>query len=96
MPIIDKDKVKKGDKVKFMFPENGFEPNRKLANKHLKINQVYTVINVNKEKWSINLILKEAPRHAYNSSMFAIPETQDHKPKPAPKIKPAKPRSPWI
>lgn len=62
--------AKRGHKVKYCYPNNGYDYDRELCNKHLTQNSVYTVEFFEVESFSSRIYLQEVPEIAFNTVMF--------------------------
>ena len=62
--------TKIGSKVRFSFPENGMTYDKETARKYLKINETYTVKEINIGRWRTDIILEEFPTIEFNSVQF--------------------------
>lgn len=60
-----------GTRVRFSFPDNGYEPDMQLAGKHLTVGAEYTVAGTEVGSWSTAVSLAEVPGLRFNSVMFA-------------------------
>ena len=60
----------KGTKVIYAFPDAGYEYQIKIAQKHLILNNVYTVEYTHIYSWRTDVYLKEVPNIAFNSCLF--------------------------
>lgn len=63
--------AKKGDRIKFSFPDNGSEFDKKEAKKYLKLNNIYTVEKTDIGNWHTEIYIKEIPNIFFNSVMFS-------------------------
>jgi hypothetical protein len=62
--------AKPGTKIKFAFPNAGYEPDQELARKHLKVGKIYTVAYTSVHRNYTNVYLKEVPGVKFNSVLF--------------------------
>ena len=62
--------TKKGKKVIYCNPDNGYLHNQKDCQKHLIFNQVYTVDHTEVGSCHTDVYLKEIPDVPFNSVMF--------------------------
>jgi len=62
--------VKKGDKIVFKYPENGYKYDQDKAKDHLVYNGVYTVNMIDVHNWHTNIYLEEFPTVPFNSVFF--------------------------
>jgi hypothetical protein len=62
---------KLGDKVRYAYPANGYEIDRKRAAMHLVVSYVYTVESVEVGNWHSYVYLKEFPNIGFNTVMFS-------------------------
>jgi len=60
-----------GTKVKFKFPNAGYDPDVELAAKHLKIGATYTVARTTVHRSSTDVELVEHPGILFNSAHFS-------------------------
>jgi len=63
--------AKKGTKVVFKFPENGYPYERKTAEKYLRVGETYTVESVIIDSWVSSVELQEIPNVRFNTVHFA-------------------------
>jgi hypothetical protein len=61
--------VPKGTKVKYT-GRGGYDHHKKHANKHLKVDEIYTIDYTNVDGWHTDVYLKEIPNEAFNSVHF--------------------------
>ncbi len=59
-----------GTKVRFSFPNNGYEPDQQLAGKHLTVGAEYTVAGTEVGGWRTEVSLAEVPGLRFNSVLF--------------------------
>ena len=57
-------------KVKYAYPNNGYDSDKEQCNKLLDPNKVYTVVTADEGSWHTDYYLKEFPNEAFNSVMF--------------------------
>lgn len=60
-----------GYKIKYSFPENGTEYDMLAADKHLVLNESYTISNIKVDTWVTSLQLEEIPVIWFNSCHFS-------------------------
>lgn len=62
--------AKKGDKVKFWRPDQGYKADREMTAGRLIVGRVYTVNRTEVDTWSTRVYLEEFPGLAFNSVQF--------------------------
>ena len=62
--------MEKGDKVKFMFPTTGYDPDVRKAKKYLKINKEYTIENIEIGSFHSSIELTEIIGKWFNTVHF--------------------------
>jgi hypothetical protein len=69
--------AKKGDKVRFL-NKNGYDSQLEHARKHLKENELYTVVKTEVGGWMSYVYLEEVENHSFNTAHFedATPEVK--------------------
>jgi len=59
-----------GTKVRFAYPDNGYDFHKKVAAKHLTEGEIYTVKITDVGSFHTDVYLNEVPGVAFNSVMF--------------------------
>lgn len=63
--------ARKGDKVVYCYPGNGYEYDQEVCKKYLTLNGVYTVESTAVGQSHSSVILKEVPNRSFNTVMFS-------------------------
>jgi hypothetical protein len=78
--------LRKGKKIRYSFPDNGYQHDKDRANDCLEIGHVYTVSDYNIGNWSSSIKLEESAVWWFNSVMFSdveelssVPASEDLK-----------------
>lgn len=66
-----------GDKVKFSYPENGYDYDIEKGKKYLEVGKVYTVDYTDVHSYTTDVYIKEVPNISFNSVLFS--DTDDKK-----------------
>jgi len=61
--------AKKGTKILFT-GKGGYDSDKEYANKHLTVDEIYTVDKILIDNWSSTIILEEFPFKSFNTVMF--------------------------
>ena len=61
---------KKGEKIIYKYPNKGYTYERKLAEKRLVLNQIYTIERITIKDWHTDVYLQEFPSIKFNSVLF--------------------------
>ncbi len=61
-----------GDKLRFAYPNNGYESDQVSAKKHLELDKVYTLSRIRVDKWFTVVMLEEVPDVRFNSVLFEV------------------------
>mgnify|MGYP000879848543 FL=1 len=61
--------AKEGTKVKYT-GKGGYDNHKEHANKHLKVGEIYTVLNTYVSGWHTDVLLQEVPKQCFNSVHF--------------------------
>jgi hypothetical protein len=62
--------AKRGDKVKFSFPDWGYNSDIEKAKEYLTVGKEYTIEKTDVSSWHTNVYLQEFPEVSFNSIMF--------------------------
>jgi len=68
--------AQEGFKVKVTTLKGGYDPDQKLAEKHLEVGKEYTIDSTSVSGWHTNVKLKEIPNITFNSVFFEDVESQ--------------------
>jgi hypothetical protein len=68
---MDIEETESGDKVIFVFPNNGWDHDKKHALEYLKEGETYTVSYIEIHSWHTDVYLREVPNVPFNSVHFA-------------------------
>lgn len=60
----------RGTRIRFAFPENGYEYDQRKAAKYLEVGEVYTVEGARVESFSSAVRVQEVPGHWFNTVLF--------------------------
>ena len=72
---MDIHKIKVGDKIIYSNPNAGYDYDRDLAKKWLKLNEVYTIANIVVGDWRTDIYLEEKEGIKFNSVSFSTTPT---------------------
>ena len=69
--------AKKGDRVVFAYPKNGYDRHVATAAKYLKKDETYTIDHTEVGSWHTDVYLQEIPGVSFNSVQFVDAEEID-------------------
>ncbi len=70
-PAVELDRLHVGMELVFLFPQNGWPPDREQAARHLEVGRVYRLERFEIHGWHTDLWLAEVPGVRFNSVQFA-------------------------
>ena len=69
--------AKEGTRIRCSTLDGGYDHHKKVAERHLELNEVYTVDHTDVDNWHTDVYLKEFPGVAFNSVFFEDLDSTD-------------------